>query len=540
MRELLRADDRIRRFLRPKRRRRAARRVRVAALVDELDAELVRDLRDRIGRAWRSRRIILRSGTPLRLEHLRRVDFARASAILVPASVFGAGADATDTRTIKVLLSIAQSAPDDPDTPFPFVVAELLDPRRLPAAYGAYGAPMEAISSDLVIGRMLAQGLRHPHLSYVFEEMLQHGEGNELHVADPDELVGRRVHELHDAFPRAVVLGLVRPAARGFEPLLDPADDRAVAEGDRIVLLAMDTDDASPSELPGSSGGGSSAESPASPAHVSDGVPAQSRGASSAESTSPAEGTDRGLRPLRRILLLGWSHRIPAFLEELDDFTRERFRVDIAAQVDLAHRRHALEGRAPRSGRVEVHQWETDYTVPAELAALEPARYDNIVIVASDWLPSGEEADARAIVAHVLVHQTLARGETEPRPHVLVELTDPANRHLVAPAADEVIVSPLVVSHMLAQIALRRELRAVFDELFGSGGAEIFLRPASDYGLHGRTARFRELQQAATAHAEVALGLRRAHDGGGLYLNPDRDAAWKLRADDEIIVLSQY
>ena len=50
------------------------------------------------------------------------------------------------------------------------------------------------------------------------------------------------------------------------------------------------------------------------------------------------------------------------------------------------------------------------------------------------------------------------------RPSVIVELLEPDNAELLGRSRGEVIVSPLIVSHMLAQVALRRELRVVVEE----------------------------------------------------------------------------
>jgi hypothetical protein len=75
------------------------------------------------------------------------------------------------------------------------------------------------------------------------------------------------------------------------------------------------------------------------------------------------------------------------------------------------------------------------------------------------------------------------------RPNVLVELLDPGNVALFRRRRGEVIVSPVILSHMLAQVALRRELRAVFDELFGPGGAGDHIPPPADYGLSSAKSR---------------------------------------------------
>src|SRR5690606_36955738 len=97
--------------------------------------------------------------------------------------------------------------------------------------------------------------------------------------------------------------------------------------------------------------------------------------------------------------------------------------------------------------------------------------------------------------------------------------------------------------HMLAQVALRRELRAVFDELFGPGGPEIIFRPPADYDLQGREVTFVQIEHAAAAHGEIALGVRSVSSQTGLAgvaLNPARDRSFALGIDDEVIVLTTY
>ena len=109
---------------------------------------------------------------------------------------------------------------------------------------------------------------------------------------------------------------------------------------------------------------------------------------------------------------------------------------------------------------------------------------------------------------------------------------------------------------MLTRIALRRELRAVFDELFSSGGSDIFFQRIADYDLTeyrdeseapdtaGCIYRFADLQRAADARGEIAIGIRRigqeGRPGGGVQLNPGRDERLRLREDDEMILLATY
>jgi len=109
-------------------------------------------------------------------------------------------------------------------------------------------------------------------------------------------------------------------------------------------------------------------------------------------------------------------------------------------------------------------------------------------------------------------------------PEILVELMDPDNARLFQQRTGEVIISPLILSHMLAHVSLRRELRVVLEDLFSPGGSEIFFRPASDYELDGHAVTMREVQRCAALYGEIALGMRLQAEmrgpTGGVYLNP--------------------
>ena len=129
-------------------------------------------------------------------------------------------------------------------------------------------------------------------------------------------------------------------------------------------------------------------------------------------------------------------------------------------------------------------------------------------------------------------------------PEILMELMDPENEKLFQERAGEVLISPLILSHILAHVALRRELNVVFDELFTVGGAEIYFRRAAECRLSGRETTFQEIEEAVARHGEIALGVRilanRLNKNGGITLNPPRDSTWRFTDSDEVVVLTSY
>ncbi len=507
--ELLMSDERVQLFLRL----RGARMLNVVVMAEQVDGEVQQDLRERVGAAYRASSVILRSGSPLRLEHLRRVATLEASAILLPAPESGHAGAGPDTQTIKTLLSLSAFTQEHDTTRAPLVVAELLDARKMVTARRAYRGPLEIIASNRVISSLMCQTMRHPGLSHAFSGLLRHGDGSEIYARECPQFEGMRFGDLSGAFPAAVLLGVVRREHDADRSLLNPSDDLVVRADDRFVLVAEDFGATRPPARfhPASSDRGQ-------------GIPA-----------APA------LKAHRRILVLGWNHHVPDILGELDSYQVERFELVIAAMVPLDVRLRHLENHEVVCHRVAVEHHEIDYTVPGQLRRLDPASFDNVVLVANDWAET-EEADARTILGHLLLREIIEDQPTPP--HVLVELNDPGNLSLFQRGTSEVIIPPTILSHIMAQVALRRELRVVFDDLFGPEGSEVFFRPAAEYGLVGREVDFAEIHQAVARRNETALGLRLRGRGEAVddevLINPPRDRRWPLREGDDLVVLATY
>ena len=505
--ELLVSQGRVERFLR----QRGARRLRIALLAERVDASLRQEIKRQLGEHWNARQIILRSGSPLNLDDLERVDFAHAGAILIPAADTTASSTLdADTNTVKTLMTMGAALEDMPPEELPLVVAEIQDTRYIGTLRALYPGPMEIVAGDEVISRLMVQNVRHPGLSHVFGELADVS-GSQIYVREESQLVGVPVQQLAYAFAEGVLLGVVRPQGDGFQALLNPPNDLRLETGDRIAVLAPSYKDAAPPE---------------------------SLGAEVELAERPAP--EHAVRAQRRVLILGWNHRVPALLDEFASYPKEQFDIDIVSQVSASKREKRIAVEALSTDRLTVRQLEFDYTLPAYLESVDPASYDNVVLLASERLKSGAESDARTILGYLLLRELMAAGAAAPS--VLVELTDPDNVPLFENRRGEVIVSPVIVSHMLARVALRRELRAVIDELFSSGGCEIFFRHIADYGLAQGEYSFADLQRAADTRGEIAIGIRRAGQEqmphGGVELNPRRDEHLKLNNNDELIVLT--
>jgi hypothetical protein len=101
--------------------------------------------------------------------------------------------------------------------------------------------------------------------------------------------------------------------------------------------------------------------------------------------------------------------------------------------------------------------------------------------------------------------------------------------------AHHVRVTPLAISYMLSQIALRRELAAIFSELSRIGGPQIALQPMQAADCP-EPINFDTLATIAEQHSEIALGVLTT--AGEVHLNPYRGENLTIRDSDQLITLT--
>jgi hypothetical protein len=510
VRELVVSEGRVKRFLR----RIGARKLHIVILAEEVSTDLAINLREELGARWNQRQITFRSGTPLSIEHLRRVDFMNAGVIILPGADFASeGSEIFDTRTIKSLLTISNCGLQQGGQDLPLVVAEMFDARKIPIAKNAYKGDVEIVAGDSVISRLIAQNVRHQGLSYIYTELLTHSESNEIYIREPPQLDGKKIQEIGEAFPNAVLLGVLRKKGQTYEPILNPKDGFTLENGDRLVLMARKYQHTEPLE--------------------SYEMTPMSR---DRPQTMPEE------HRKRRLLIMGWNLKMPTLMQEFESYENESFEIDLLSLIPIAQREDYLSRYDLKQRQVKLRHLEGDYTAPSDLRKIHPEGYDNIIILSNSWMSSSEESDARTILGYLLLRDMLLKEES--RPEILLELMDPENEKLFQQRTGEVLISPMILSHILAHVGLRRELNMVFEEIFTVGGAEIYFRKANFYGLTGRELSFREVSRIVMEKGDIALGVRSSQKEeeipGGIHLNPPKDSRWRLEDADEVVVLTTY
>ncbi|MFU8811460.1 MAG: CASTOR/POLLUX-related putative ion channel [Balneolaceae bacterium] len=515
--ELLQGGGRLKRFLK----KFGKKQLKLVILVERSAAELLQKLKanQQIGHAAED--VILRSGSPLESESLMRVDCYHAAAVIIPSqTVAQKTLVSADVETIKTLLSLNSYSRMPGKGQLPYVVAEINDDRRRSAALNAYNGDLEVISSDAFICRLIAQNVRHRGLSEVYEELLTKGKNNDLYVREHGSMAGKTIAEAERYFRHCLVLGLIRPTDEGFMPMLNLPGSTPIEKGDRLVFLARMFEDTEPASQP-----------------VHEKISVEDKGVAVAR-TSPS-----GKEIKKRVLILGWNHKLPALLKEFSSYQNEEFTFTVVSILPPEHREKLIQQLFQDMPPPPCTHIEADYMNEVELVKVQPETFDHVIFSSSDLLSEGEEADARSIVGNILLHEMLQNREK--KPGVLLELAEESSVGLIQQDDVDMLVSTAIISHVLAQVALRREVHAIYTELFSAGGAEIIFGLPENYGIENGTYSFQELAVRTAREGDKLMGTFRydrdsSHKRGHVKMNPPRNASIVIDAQTKLVVLTTY
>ncbi len=478
------------------------RRPRIVIMADRDKVEMEDEIAGKIG-DLKNTRIICRSGEPTDLFDIAIVNpnAARSIIILSPET------DDPDSQVIKTILALV-GGPERRAEPFN-IAAEIRDDASAEVARVVGGNEVQLVLADDLIARVVVQSTRQPGLAAVFTELLDF-DGSEIYVLDQPDLVGRTFGEGMLAYDASTLIGLCDIEGR---ITLNPPADLVVAAGSKAILIAEDDD----------------------------GIAITAAGAGDA----PMRGTPEPLPAgkAERTLLIGWNRRAPMIALELSRYVGAGSLLTIAADIPkLDHAVAALE-LTGTALRVEARQ--VDGSRHAELAAIDPLGYDQILVLGYSDHIAAQAADTRTLVT--LLHLRRMADAAGRSINVVSEMIDVRNRELAkVTRVEDFVVSNRLVSLMLAQASENPYLEAIFKDLLDEEGSEIRLRPAQHYVPIGEPATFDAVARAALLRGEVAIGHHRIAEQdqsgrgmGGIVINPVKSAAVTYDANDRIIVLAR-
>ena len=437
-------------------------------------------------------RVICRSGSPMDIDDVAITSPGTARVVIVLAP----DSPDPDAEVIKTLLALGHAGSGGPR-----VVAEIRNPRNLETA--RLVAKDRAVMLDMreTVARLVVQASRQSGVASIYVELMDFG-GSEIYFVSGHALGQMSYADAQLAFETVTVIGVID----GDTTTLNPPADTLVGE---LTLIVIAEDDSALTELTRAS---------VAPDHdVLGDAPAVEERPTSA-------------------LLIGWNQRAPIILRELDQYVGPGSRVAVLTAFG--------EPEMPVLTNLAVTPVRAATTDRDVLEQHVVAGLDQVIVLCYSDDLEAQTADAHTLITLLHVRDILAGCESSAT--VVSEMLDDRNRVLAQVAhVDDVVVSGEIVSLLVTQLAEDPRHEGVFQELLGSDGSEIYLRPAEWYVRPGVEATFATIVAGAVRRGETALGYRVAAEAGdaeagfGVRVNPAKSETFRVSPGDRVVVLAE-
>jgi len=477
---------------------------RIVVLANKDKVEMEDEIKERVEVKGKTR-VICRNGSPIDPNEIEIASPHTAKSIIVlpPEN------NDPDTDVIKTVLAITNNPKRRAEKYH--IVTQIREAKNLNVLkmVGRNDHVQAILTGDLV-ARVVAQTSRQSGLSVVYTELMNFG-GDEIYFKHEPALAGKTFGEALLLYEDSCVMGL-RKANGGI--LLNPPMDSVIEKDDQIFALSADDDTI---RIVATSG----------LVQINEAVIRSSR-----EPFHP--------KP-EKCLILGWNRSGTTIVHELDNYVPSGSQVTVVADVYGIEKQINAHGGQLKNQKLNVKEEET--TDRNLLDSLEIEDFDHVIVLAYSTLDQ-QEADAKTLVTLLHLRDIAEKDET---PFSIVsEMLDLRNRELAeATQVDDFIVSEHLISLMMSQLSENSELFDVFTDIFDPEGAEIYLKPASDYVSLGEPVNFYTVVEAARRRGETTLGYRlvsEAKDAGkayGVHTNPKKSAQVVFTAADKVIVIAE-
>jgi voltage-gated potassium channel Kch len=462
----------------------------IVILADRDKVEMEEDLRAKVD-DFRGTRVVCRSGSPMDIDDLALSSHTTARSVILLAPE---DSDDPDSEVIKTLLALTHSGPDGPR-----IVAEIRNPTNLEAARLVGADRTVLLDIRETVAKLVVQTSRQSGAAAVYTELFDYG-GDEIYFLEDHSLAGRTYAEAQLAFEEATVIGVIDDGV----PTLNPAPGTVIG-GHTLIVVAEDD-----SVLRGEP------DSTVAP-----------------DPSRLGTGIGTGDHPTRA-LLIGWNERAPIVLREMDHYAPPGSTLTVLTSFEV----HDV----PRLANLEVTVAPGPTTDRSTLEEHVRPDLDQVLVLCYSDDLEPQAADARTLVTLLHVRDILSRFDAATP--VVSEMLDDRNRVLAQVAhVDDVVVSGEIVSLLVTQLSEDHRLEAVFDQLLGDEGSEIYLRPAEWYVEPGAEVSYATIIAGAARRSETAIGykseaLAEGEASFGVRVNPAKSETFRVLPGDRVVVLA--
>lgn len=438
-------------------------------------------------------RLVTRQGPLSDLASLERVDFRRAKVILLLSQRHRLGHQASDLALLKTLMCLVTN--DFQSSDCRLVMDMSYATNRLLTKEVAPSVSIEVLPCLEFSGRLLCQIIRNPGIAKVYQQLLTDAFGLSLVMIGCSTVraEGLRLPDLMARLLAGTAIGFLR----GRETHLLNFEER-MQSTDQIIILTAKRD-----------------EVKLAPAEESE------------LALPPLQAAIQGDSKLTKILVIGRNQAFVSMLGELGRYENESYEIDILCDdsVGLPLNRWSNLNIRTHPGRIRNLE---------DLQLVPSGQYARIVILSND-LVDPLTSDAETAMAYAILRHA---NFIDPDTRFLLDLQEDDNRAIFPDPSCDLLVSPQIGNHMLAQATMKPAWRPVYEELFTAGGAELWLLPW--HALFGNSSMnssltWTQIQRMALKRSCLAIG----YASPILQLSPDSQLQVEIHPSLRLLVIER-
>ncbi len=432
-------------------------------------------------------KIIVRTGSIYRKEDLDMIQVGHASAIIITTLY--------DVKTIKTLLALKQTSFYDEDNPN-HAVCLIRDQKNLDMARELGGKHLEVMFTAELKSKIFARSTIHPGLSSIYKNIFSF-EDEEIYFINDIDFIGKTLETLALTLNHASVMGIFKQGV----PYINPKKDIVFEDGDQLIVVSTEKNhydliQASPIDI------------------------------------MPYFNPKPYVFSNRKILTIGFNKSSLYIVKDMEQYVGTNSSLTMLLPNEASQLKITSKFEPKIYVTFESFVGETYARKNLELFDL--ASFDTITIFANQDV-THDNADAETLLT--LLHLHNLTKNIEHKPSIVIEIEETKNVDALAYVdVDDFLVSNVLVSKIMAQIAENRHTNQVIQELISDMGNEFHLKRANGYLKEGVPYRMIDIQKAVLLKNQLFMGYKK-YDAP-IILNPDKLHIETFGPKDRFVVIA--